>query len=208
MRDGCGDPSPHLRSVLHDQGTRKKGTGLGLSTVYGIVEQSGGHILVSSEPGSGTTFTIFLPRVDEAVSPIEMGQTSDELPYGMETVLVVEDEPGVRTIVRDVLRPYGYTVLEARHGIEALLIGMQHLGPIHLLVTDMVMPQMSGREVACRLLPVRPDLKVLYMSGYAKYAVPHDGALISEADFIQKPFTTEALVHTVRRALDVSRKGA
>jgi PAS domain S-box-containing protein len=184
---------------------RGKGTGLGLSTVYGIVKQSGGGILVHSELGRGATFSVYLPEVE---APVERAAGEDPgtgLPHGTETVLLVEDEPSVRTLVSDTLRMHGYTVLEARHGIEALLIGGQHTGPIHLLLTDVVMPQMSGREVADQLRQVRPGVIVLYMSGYAEDAVIQHGAMHSGTAFLHKPFAPDDLVRKVRTVLDAGR---
>jgi CheY-like chemotaxis protein len=179
-----------------------KGTGLGLSTVYGIVKQLGGYIFVESERGQGTTFTIYLPVVSTAVDAVESERTPPILPRGTETILLVEDEPAVRALVSETLQIYGYKVLEARHGIEALLISSQYAGPISLLITDVVMPQMSGPAVVDRLLPVRPGMKVLYTSGFSHLAVFQHGVVDSEQDFLQKPFTPDALVRKIRDLLD------
>ncbi len=179
-----------------------KGTGLGLATVYGIVKQSGGYIFVYSERGRGTTFKLYLPRVDEPVASASLGPVEAGLPRGTETVLLVEDEPGVRSFVRNILQQYGYTVLEARHGFEALVIAHQHPASIHLLLTDVVMPQMSGPEVAAHLIPLRPDLKVLYMSGYSDEAVIHHGVMAPATAFLQKPCGPDTLVRKVREVLD------
>ena len=205
---GCGMDAAtqsHLFEPFFTTKGQGKGTGLGLSTVYGIVRQSGGYVFVYSELGQGSAFKIYLPRVYDTVETVEIGTTLAGLPHGTETVLLVEDEPGVRTLLRDTLRLHGYTVLEARHGIEALLIGTQHTGLIHLLLTDVVMPQMGGREVADRLVPARPSLKVLYMSGYTENAVVHRGVLDPGTAFLQKPFTPDLLVCKVREVLDAGK---
>jgi len=179
-----------------------KGTGLGLSTVYGIVKQSGGVIGVESKVGSGTTFKIYFPRVDGTAENGVVDVPSGESVQGRETILLVEDEPAVRGLVHETLRLQGYTVLEARHGIEALLAGTKHLGTIHLLLTDVVMPQMSGPEVAEKLCSLRPDMKGLYMSGYPDHPVFSQGGIKRDTAFLQKPFTPTALAEKVREVLD------
>ena len=187
-----------------DQG---KGTGLGLAMVYGSVRQSGGSIFVYSEPGQGTTFKIYLPLVQKQADAASVpAPASVELPRGTETVLVVEDEPGVRAVILRTLREQGYTVLEARHGLEALHLGTQPLAKIHLLLTDVVMPQVSGREVAENLTRIHPEIRVLYMSGYTDDAVVRYGILAEGTDFLQKPFTPSILAHKVREVLDAPRK--
>jgi two-component system cell cycle sensor histidine kinase/response regulator CckA len=181
---------------------RGKGTGLGLSTVYGIVKQSGGEIWVYSEVGKGTCFKIYLPRVDE-VKPSEIpapGPSSTE--RGSETVLVAEDEPGVRALVGEVLGQRGYRVLEALDVEDALRICREHPDEIELLLTDVVMPVMSGRELAEHVAEIRPEIKVLYMSGYTDNIVVHHGITSIDTQFLQKPFTPAALARKVREVLD------
>jgi two-component system cell cycle sensor histidine kinase/response regulator CckA len=180
-----------------------KGTGLGLATIYGIVKQSDGHIWVYSELGQGTTFKIYLPRVEEAVEPGQRISIPVESLRGSETILLAEDADVVRDLARLALLQSGYTVLEARTGEEALLICERHEGPIHLLLTDVVMPGgMSGRQLAERLATLRPGMKVLYMSGYTDNAIAHHGVLEPGMAFLQKPFTPASLAHKVRETLD------
>ncbi len=179
-----------------------KGTGLGLSMVYGIVKQSGGSIEVYSEPGRGTTFKIYLPRLAEAGVGAAAAAGAVHIPRGSETVLLAEDEDGVRTFVVQALGALGYTVLEARDGSEALDHCATHAGPVHLLVTDVVMPRMSGRELADRAAALRPQVKVLYLSGYTDDAVVRHGLLSEGVAFLQKPFTTAVLARKVRQVLD------
>ncbi len=177
-----------------------KGTGLGLATVYGIVKQSGGHIAVESEAGQGTTFRIYLPRVD--VEPEIREDVTPATPPGRETLLLVEDDPAVRELVRELLADGGYTVLEARHPGEALEIAGRYRGTIHLLVTDVVMPQMNGAELARRLVQLRPSLAVLYMSGYTDDLIAQQGILREGTILVEKPFTPEALSRKIREALE------
>lgn len=191
----------HLFEPFFTTKEKGKGTGLGLSTVYGIVKQSGGTIGVESKEGRGTTFKIFFPRVDETAQAADAAGTAAGRAQGHETILLVEDEPAVRGLVHEALRLHGYTVLVARHGIEALLTGAKHMGPIHLLLTDVVMPQMSGPEVAEKLTAVRPEMKVLYMSGYPDHPVFSQGVKRQTA-FLQKPFTPNVLTQKVREVLD------
>jgi PAS domain S-box-containing protein len=181
---------------------KDKGTGLGLSTVYGIVKQSGGDIWVYSEPGKGSTFKIYVPRVDEPLEERREKVLGDELLRGSETILLVEDEEEVRKLAVRVLERQGYRVLAARDGDEALLICEQHKDPIHLMLTDVVMPVMNGHEVAKRLESLHPETKVLYMSGYTDNAIVLHGVLVEGVRYIQKPFTVDALTKKVREVLD------
>ena len=181
-----------------------KGSGLGLATVYGIVKQSGGYIWVYSEPGHGTMFKVYFPpaeqRTSEAAAEHPGRRTSDGK-QGWETVLLVEDEDAVRALAREVLRRHGYVVLEARHGVDALRIAERHGDDIHLMVTDIVMPHMSGRDLAERLSSARPGMKVLFMSGYTDHALMHR-ELTPGSAFLQKPFTPEGFARKVRSVLD------
>jgi PAS domain S-box-containing protein len=182
-----------------------RGTGLGLPMVYGIVKQNHGCVEVESRPGQGTTFTIYLPRLEAAAeSPEDRISLADKL-EGSETILVVEDEDSLRTLLCRFFRLYGYDVIEARHGGEALLLCEQHPGPIHLMVTDVVMPQMSGKELADRLAPLHPEMIVFFMSGYTDSDLRGYGAPESSQHFIAKPFRPMDLVKKVRDSLDASR---
>jgi nitrogen-specific signal transduction histidine kinase/ActR/RegA family two-component response regulator len=181
---------------------RGKGTGLGLSTVYGIVKQSEGYVVLESEPGRGTTFRVYLPAVDAPVEAVAAGPARTESLRGEETVLVVEDQEPVRRLACKVLEREGYSVLAAADGPEALRVAAHHAGTIHILVTDVVMPGMSGREVEQRLAAERPEMRVLYLSGYADASIVRDGVLEPGLAFLQKPFTPETLARRVREVLN------
>jgi len=180
-----------------------KGTGLGLATVYGIVKQSGGDIRLYSEVGAGTTFKIYLPRIAELVAPADPAASPViPVPRGDETVLLVEDEPEVRDLAREILEGGGYTVLQACDAQEAVFLAERHSGAIHLLLTDVIMPRQSGRALVERLQPLRPEMQVLYMSGYTNEAIVRHGVLDPDTLFIQKPFSPAGLGHKVRAAID------
>jgi PAS domain S-box-containing protein len=216
-----GRPGSHVMLAVTDTGTGmdeytkghifepffttkgpEQGTGLGLATVYGIVKQSGGNIWVYSEPGHGTTFKIYFPRTGDAAL-LDAGRTPEPSTlHGTETVLLVEDNEGVRSFAVRVLKAYGYTVLEAANGGEAILLAEQHDGGIHLVFTDVVLPRMSGPKLADRLSTIRPGIRVLYMSGYTDDAIVHHGALDPGAAFLQKPFRPEVLARRLREVLD------
>ena len=191
----------HIFEPFFTTKERGKGTGLGLATVYGIVKQSGGDIWVYSEPGQGATFKVYFPRIEEAVSDAE-GPAAPAARSGSEIVLVVEDERSVRELIAEMLKQQGYTILVATGPLEAARIGAEHPGGIDLLVTDVVMPKMSGRQLAEQMLHGRPDMKVLYLSGYTENAIVQHGVLDRDVAFLAKPFTQGALANKVREVLD------
>ena len=184
-----------------------KGTGLGLATVYGIVKQSGGYIWVYSEPGQGTSMKVYLPRVEAPIEPISPPPGPSGSLRGSETVLIVEDQDEVRKVTRRMLEARGYRVLVAASGAVALRIADQAAGRIDLLLTDVIMPGMSGREVALLLGPAHPNIRVLFVSGYTDESIVHEGILEPGIAFLQKPFTAEALARKVRDVLDAPRRG-
>jgi two-component system cell cycle sensor histidine kinase/response regulator CckA len=178
-----------------------KGTGLGLSTVYGIVKQNGGYIWVYSELGCGSVFKVYLPLVSEAVDEQGLPVPTVKVPGGEETLLVVEDDADVRALLKDALQHCGYTVLEASNGGEAMLFCERYSGAIHGLVTDIVLPQIDGFEVADRLRAIRPGLKTLFISGYSEHATSRLGRTRHGDGFLAKPFTPDALARKVREVL-------
>jgi CheY-like chemotaxis protein len=182
-----------------------KGTGLGLATVYGIVKQSGGYIWAESAPNEGATFRIYLPRAEDAVPEPEMQVMSPSLD-GKETLLLVEDQADVLRVMRRGLEALGYTVLAAKGGPEALSLAARHDGTIELLVTDVVMPGMNGRDLALGLAATRPDMKVLYVSGYPDQSIVHQGLLAPGLAFLQKPFAPDALARKIREVLKTVRR--
>ncbi|MFZ3216343.1 MAG: PAS domain S-box protein [Candidatus Acidiferrales bacterium] len=206
--NGCGmdaETQAHIFEPFFTTKEKGKGTGLGLATVYGIVKQSGGYVWVYSEPGRGTSFKVYLPRIQEEQAAATRDHKVDgrTLPQGTETVLLVEDEKGVRELAREYLEMTGYTVIEAEDGHTALELAALHSGPIHLLMTDVVMPGISGRELSERVKGIRPGVRVLFMSGYTDQAVVHHGILESDAVLLQKPFTVAALAAKLRDILNV-----
>jgi PAS domain S-box-containing protein len=202
---GQGIP-PALRDRIFDPffttKERDKGTGLGLSTVYGIVKQHQGDIWLYSEPDQGTTFKIFFPAANGHAEPIAARQDDRQANRGTETIMVVEDNTMLRDMAQKILERYGYRVLIAGSGDECLQQLTTHDGTVHLLLTDVVMPEMNGRELYARLAPLRPDLKVLYMSGYTDNVILHHGVLEAGIDFIQKPFSVQGLANKIRMILD------
>jgi len=202
---GCGMDAKTRARIFEPFFTTKakgKGTGLGLATVYGVVKQSGGFIWVYSELGHGTTFKIHLPQVSAQVENPPEEKAPAKPTAGSETILFVEDEESVRELVRDYLSAAGYKLLEATDGVRALEVATAHKGPIHLLITDVVMPRMSGREVATQLSAQRKDMKVLFISGYTDDSVFRHGVLEGEVAFLQKPFNLKSLAQKIREVLD------
>jgi CheY-like chemotaxis protein len=203
--DGCGMDRDTIANIFEPFFTTKelgKGTGLGLATVYGIIKQNNGFANVYSEPGRGTTFRIYLPRHGTEVSVAEEEKEELKVPGGTETVLIVEDEEAVLDLSKNMLEKLGYRVLAARKSDQAICLVQEHEDNIDLLLTDVVMPDMNGRELAGRLGSVRPGMKYLYMSGYTANVIAHHGILDQGVNFIPKPFTLKELGQKVREALD------
>jgi len=201
---GCGMDEQTKAHIFEPFFTTKEigqGTGLGLATVYGIVKQSGGFIWVESSVGKGTTFDIFLPRAKGPVSVVTPERTQRGAERGSGTILIAEDESGVRDLASQTLRAAGYTVLEAKDGEEALCVAENHEGTIHLLLTDVVMPKLSGVEIAERLRSKRPGMQVLLMSGYSEYSHGNKQSTESSMQMLQKPFSLESLTTRVREIL-------
>jgi two-component system, cell cycle sensor histidine kinase and response regulator CckA len=202
---GIGMDAATRRRIFEPFFTTKpvgKGTGLGLATVYGIVKQSGGAISVASEPGVGTVFNIYLPRVEQVADLQPLSGSTDSLPGGTETVLLVEDDDEVRKLAQEVLEGQGYTVFAAGRPRDATAIATRHTGTIHLLLTDVVMPEMTGPDLAKNLLSARRSMKVLFMSGYTNGTIVHHEVLNGGTAFLQKPFTAGTLAQKVRQTLD------
>jgi CheY-like chemotaxis protein len=201
---GVGIQKPQLAHIFEPFYSTKpmaKGTGLGLAIVHGIVVQNGGHIEVDSSPGSGTVFSIYLPRIHMPLME-QAGVEPLENVGGTETILLVEDETVVRDMAATALIRNGYTVLRASGGLEAIELAEQHVGPIHLLLTDMLMPQMGGGEVARRMTEVRPEIKVLFTTGYTDDELVSKAMLNAGLRLLQKPYSLALLTHLVRTTLD------
>jgi two-component system cell cycle sensor histidine kinase/response regulator CckA len=193
----------HIFEPFFTTKEKGEGSGLGLATVFGIVKQSGGHVWVYSEEGIGTTFKVYLPKSKKAITrPLHQYDQIGDLPTGTETVLVVEDEPAVREIAAYTLRQQGYTVLEAANGQAALRLASEYSQEIHLLLTDVVMPEMNGKALADQIQSVRPQTKALFTSGYTDDAIVQHGVLKPGIAFIPKPFSPSALARKVRETLD------
>ena len=221
-------PGPHVMLAVSDTGVgmdaetqarifepffttkeQGKGTGLGLATIHGIVNQSSGHILVYSEKGRGTTFKIYLPQTESVPGKTEPEQSFDQSGQSWETILLVEDEDAVRQVVSLHLTHQGFTVVEAKDAAHALYISDQHQGPIHLLLTDVVMSgSMNGAQLARELTALRPEMKVLYMSGYTDNVIAHSGVLDPGIAFLQKPFAPHEIIKKVRQVLDSEKSAA
>jgi CheY-like chemotaxis protein len=202
--DGCGMSTETLGKLFEPFFTTKevgKGTGLGLATIYGIVKQNNGFINVYSEPNQGSTFKIYLPRDESQPSTARLPDTSGDLPTGSETVMLVEDEASLLRFARTLLEDLGYTVITADSPRKAIQRAKDYTEEIHLLMTDVVMPEMNGRELMEQLLILRPKLKCLFMSGYTTNVIAHRGVLDEGVQFLQKPFTREILARKIRQAL-------
>jgi len=215
------EPGPYVMLTVSDTGTgmdeatqarifepffttkgQGRGTGLGLATVYGVVKQSGGYIWVYSEIDHGTTFKVYLPQVSSESEKLPLEKIASGPAPGTETILFVEDEESVRELVGEYLQARGYQIIEASDGLQALDLAAKHQGAIQLLITDVVMPRLSGRELATRLAAKRPGLKVLYISGYTDDSIFRHGVLEGGMAFLQKPFNLKSIAQKVREVLD------
>jgi CheY-like chemotaxis protein len=203
--DGCGIDKETLDKLFEPFFTTKgmcRGTGLGLSTVYGVVKQNNGLINVYSEPGLGTTFKIYLPRHAAKVDQMPKERPAVPAARGHESILLAEDDPALLNLTSTILEKLGYQVLAALTPGEAVRVAKEHAGEIHLLITDVVMPEMNGRDLAKTLISLYPGLKHLFMSGYTANIIVHHGVLDEGENFIQKPFSMQALAAKVREVLD------
>jgi len=203
--NGCGMDSETLTHLFEPFFTTKemgKGTGLGLATIYGIVKQNSGFINVYSEPGQGTSFKIYLPRHGGKVAPARKEDSAGLVAYGNESILLVEDEPTILDMTTTMLELHGYKVLPAATPVDAIRLAREHIGEIHLLMTDVVMPDMNGKDLARKLLSLYPNLKCLFMSGYTANVIARHGVLDEGIHFVQKPFSINDLTAKVREVLD------
>jgi CheY-like chemotaxis protein len=201
---GCGMSEAVKARIFEPFFTTKemgKGTGLGLATVFGIVKQNNGYIWIYSEEGRGSTFKVYLPRVAQASSRPARPRWTEPLPQGSETILLVEDEQTVRELIAEMLRRQGYQVLEAKDGLEALELAGQLNGTLSLLVTDVIMPRMNGKELANKMVQVHPHVKTLFISGYTDDMIARHGVLEAGVEFIEKPFSSASLVNRVHQVL-------
>jgi CheY-like chemotaxis protein len=201
---GCGMDAALQEHIFEPFFSTKgaQGTGLGLATVYGIVKQHGGHIQVDSLPGKGSTFILYLPATDDSAIQSRPAETPSSALTGSETILLVEDNEPMRNLSHTILRRQGYRTLVAKNGPDALAVLESHPGPVDLLLTDVVMPDMNGRELFDRIVAKIPEMKVLYMSGYTDNVIAHHGVLDPGVQFIQKPFSVHALASKIRAVLD------
>jgi CheY-like chemotaxis protein len=207
---GVGMSTATLQNIFEPFFTTKergRGTGLGLATVYGIVQQNGGEIKVTSSPGEGSTFSIYLPRFEGQMDLSKEPRARTPIRRSSETMLVVEDHEGVRSLIVGALALAGYRVLQAGSGAEALVQVQQYPHPIHMLITDVIMPGMTGKEVAGRVAELRPGIKVLYISGYSGEVIAHRGVLDAGVDYLPKPFTPDTLTAKVHEMLGPTKKG-
>jgi CheY-like chemotaxis protein len=195
------DVKPRIFEPFFTTKSLGKGTGLGLSTVHGIVVQAGGRVEVESAPAQGTTFTVFLPRAEEEFAPVDLSKQVATV-RGTETILLAEDEAAVRRFTRTVLEANGYTVLEAANGEDGVHVAAGHPGPIHLIISDVVMPRMGGWDLAEKVGEIRPGIKVLFISGYADDESLRSGLPQTSKTFLQKPFSPSTLAAKVRQSLD------